>query len=145
MRSSLRFPKPFHLRTSRDFSRVYRSGRRARGSILLLVGVPNGLGHPRLGLSVSKKIWKHAVKRNRVRRVFREAFRLSSPELPAYDFVLIPAEPKLAPNTRDTVHELRRLSAKIERRTQEASTSEPRTRAEGPQAARRGKRKGKAS
>ncbi|MEM8713667.1 MAG: ribonuclease P protein component [Planctomycetota bacterium] len=123
MPSTLRFPKPFHLRTSREFSYVYRSGRRARGSILLLVGVPNGLGYPRLGLSVSKKIWKHAVKRNRVRRVFREAFRLTAPDLPAYDFILIPAEPKLAPNTRDTTLELRRLSAKIERRTREAAAS----------------------
>ncbi len=121
MPSRLRFPKPFHLRTSRDFSRVYRSGRRARGSVLLVVGVPNGLGHPRLGLSVSKKIWKHAVKRNRVRRVFREAFRLSSPELPPFDFVLIPAEPRLKPNTRETMVELKRLSQKIERRTMQAA------------------------
>ncbi len=120
MPSRLRFPKPFHLRTSRDFGRVYRSGRRARGSILLLVGAPNDLGHPRLGLSVSKKIWKHAVKRNRVRRVFREAFRLSSHDLPAFDFVLIPAEPRLEPNTRDTILELKRLSQKLERRMAEA-------------------------
>ncbi len=122
MPSRLRFPKPFHLRSARDFSRVYRTGRRARGSVLLLVGAPNGLGHPRLGLSVSKKIWKHAVKRNRVRRVFREAFRLSAAELPPYDFVLIPAEPRLAPNTADTLIELQRLGAKIERRTTEGKS-----------------------
>lgn len=113
MPSRLRFPKPFHIRRARDFSRVYRSGKRARGSIMLLVGAPNGLGHPRLGLSVSKKIWKHAVKRNRVRRVFREAFRLSSPELPPLDYVLIPAEPRLEPNTADTVLELKRLARKL--------------------------------
>ena len=126
MPSKLRFPKPFHIRRARDFSRVYRVGKRARGSILLLVGAPNGLDHPRLGLSVSKKIWKHAVKRNRVRRVFREAFRLSCPELPPFDFVLIPAEPRLLPNTADTVLELKRLGQKLLEKVERANeTSEP--------------------
>lgn len=120
MPSRLRFPRPFHLRRTRDFSHVYRRGQRAKGSILMLVGVPNGLGHPRLGLSVSKKIWKLAVKRNRVRRVFREAFRLAAPELPAFDFVLIPAEPRLEPNTRDTLQELTRLATKIAGRSEKA-------------------------
>ena len=126
MPSKLRFPKPFHIRRARDFSRVYRVGKRARGSIMLLVGATNGLDHPRLGLSVSKKIWKHAVKRNRVRRVFREAFRLSCPELPPFDFVLIPAEPRLLPNTADTVLELKRLGQKLLEKVERANeTSEP--------------------
>ncbi|QDV06923.1 Ribonuclease P protein component [Planctomycetes bacterium Poly30] len=124
MPSRLRFPKPFHIRRARDFSRVYRIGKRARGSILLLVGAPNGLGHPRLGLSVSKKIWKHAVKRNRVRRVFREAFRLSTTDLPPFDFVLIPAEPRLLPNTKDTVLELTRLARKLHEKVERASAED---------------------
>lgn len=99
---------------------MYRDGRRARGSILLVVGAPNGLGHPRLGLSVGKKIWKGAVRRNRVRRVFREAFRLSAPELPPLDLVLVPAQPALKPETRATVRELKRLAGKVARRIDES-------------------------
>jgi ribonuclease P protein component len=61
----------------------------------------------RLGLSVGKTIWKSAVKRNRIRRVFREAFRLAYPELPpGLDVVLIPARPKLVPVLADIRAEL---------------------------------------
>lgn len=36
---------------------------------------PNGLGYARLGLIVSKKIERHAVKRNWIKRILRETFR----------------------------------------------------------------------
>ena len=111
------------MRSGRDISRAYREGRRARGHVLVIVGAPNGLGHPRLALSVGKKIWKSAVKRNRVRRVFREAFRLSARDLPPLDYVLIPAEPRLAPNTPETERELRRLATKVARRLVDAGVS----------------------
>ena len=121
MATRLRFPRHFRIRSGRDFGRVYRDGRRARGSILLVVGAPNGLDHARLGLSVGKKIWKGAVQRNRIRRVFREAFRLSAPDLPPLDLVLIPAEPRLRPGTAETVQELQRLAHKVARRLAEAA------------------------
>lgn len=120
MNSSFRFPRAFRLRSGRDISRAYREGKRARGDLLLVVGAPNDLGHPRLALSVGKKIWRGAVQRNRVRRVFREAFRLAARDLPPLDYVLIPAEPKLAPKTPETERELRRLAAKVARRLAEA-------------------------
>lgn len=120
MESNLRFPRAYRIRSGSTFSHVYRAGRRARGSVLIVVAAENGLGHPRLGLSVGKKIWKSAVKRNRIRRVFRESFRLCAPELPPLDFVLIPAEKGLRPNTKETRAELLRLAAKVQRRIVEA-------------------------
>ncbi|MEL6715565.1 MAG: ribonuclease P protein component, partial [Planctomycetota bacterium] len=69
--------------------------------------------------------WKSAVKRNRVRRVFREAFRLSAPELPPLDLVLVPAAKKLRPNTRETQRELVRLAEKVARRLDEARRVDP--------------------
>ena len=110
----LSYPRHLRLVHKRDFERVYREGLRARGATLLVVGAQNGLAHSRLGLSVGKSIWKNAVQRNRVRRVFREAFRLSQHELPpGFDFVLIPARPKLEPELAATRAELERLAHKV--------------------------------
>ncbi len=77
----------------------------------------NGLEHPRLGLSIGKRCQRNAVPRNRVRRVFREAFRLSLRELPSgYDIVLIGSTPKLRPRLDETMGELVHLVRKAERR-----------------------------
>jgi len=125
MQTNLRFPRPFRIRSGKTFTRIYREGRRARGSQIIVVGAPNGLQHPRLGLSVGKRIWKSAVKRNRVRRVFREAFRLAAPDLPPLDLVLIPAEPKLRPTTAEATRELKRLARKVQGKLHAAAQVSP--------------------
>lgn len=106
----LSFRRPLRLWRARDFARVYRQGSRARGPSLTVVLVPNDLEHPRLGLSVGKRCWKRAVRRNRVRRLFREAFRLSVPELPAVDLVMIGSTPGLEPELAVIRHELVQLA-----------------------------------
>ena len=45
--------------------------------------LPNSVGRPRLGLSVSRKVGV-AVKRNAVRRRLREIFRSAAPGVPAH-------------------------------------------------------------
>jgi ribonuclease P protein component len=62
------------LRTSRQFEAVYSRGARVHSSTLVLYGLLNNLGYPRLGVTVSRKIGK-AVVRNRVKRRIREIFR----------------------------------------------------------------------
>ncbi len=103
-----------------DFQRAFAEGSRARGSILLVVARRNGLEGTRLGLSIGKSIWKSAVRRNRVRRVFRESFRLAYPDLPqGYDLVLIAAAPALEPALEPTQRELVSLARKAARRFEE--------------------------
>jgi ribonuclease P protein component len=109
-----------------DFARAFRRGSRARGATLVVVIHENERDHARLGLSIGKVVWKSAVKRNRVRRIFREAFRLEYAHLPSgCDIVLIAAEKRLEPELETTRHELVKLARKahsrlIERREQEA-------------------------
>ena len=137
-----RFPlRPaMRIRRGNDFQRAYRRGSRARGNNLIVVACPNGLGFSRIGLSVGKRIWKQAVRRNRIRRIFKEAFRLVYPELPeGYDFVLIPAVPKLRPTLGATRSELTALGRKAARRAKErhegaSDTDEQRVRNSGSRA-----------
>ncbi len=121
----LAFDRKKRLVAKGDFERAFRQGSRARGSILVVVARANGLPHTRLGLSIGKSIWKSAVKRNRVRRIFRESFRLSYPELPVgFDFVLIAAAPKLEPKLDATRLELVSLARKAVRRAREKAATE---------------------
>jgi ribonuclease P protein component len=92
---SASFPKPLHLRTPREFAAVYDAKVRESRGPLLIYALPNGLNHPRIGLSTSRKVGT-AVRRNRIRRLLREAFRLMQHDLPrGYDLVVVvrPHEP----------------------------------------------------
>ena len=116
----LRFFLRRHRMGPKDFARVYREGSRARGSFMTVALRPNGLGRTRFGLSVGKRCWRSAVKRNRVRRVFREAFRLSLPELPGgLDVVLIASTPSLEPKLEPTRQQLLAMVRKALRRFEE--------------------------
>ena len=112
-----RFPLKKHRMTGDDFKRAYAKGSRARGGLMTVAVCENGLGISRMGLSIGKRCQKSAVKRNRVRRVFREAFRLSLQELPVgIDVVLIGSTPKIEPNLADTMQELESMVRKAHRR-----------------------------
>src|SRR5688572_20071284 len=82
-------PKSRHLRSPAEFAAVYDAKVRESRGPLMAYAKPNDLGHPRLGMSVSRKVGI-AVRRNRIRRLLREAFRLMQHDLPAgYDFVVV--------------------------------------------------------
>ncbi len=86
----LTFPQTHRMKTPAEFERCYARKRSTSDAVLVVYACENGLPHPRLGCSVSKKIGG-AVVRNRYKRLFREAFRLMQHQLPTgIDLILIP-------------------------------------------------------
>ena len=83
-----RFPRSCRLTARRQFLAVYDMGQRVTSRSFLLFGLPNAVGHPRLGITVTRKIG-NAVRRNRAKRLLREVFRRHRQRLnPAIDVVV---------------------------------------------------------
>ena len=69
-----RFPRSCRLTARRQFVEVYGRGRKARRSAFTIFGLPNTVGHSRVGLTVTRRTGG-AVVRNRVKRLLRDLFR----------------------------------------------------------------------
>jgi len=111
MTIDLRFRKRERLRKRSDFARVYAARRAASDPFLVVYVLENGLTWSRLGLSVGKRVGG-AVRRNRIRRRLREAFRKNKADLPTGLDIICVAKP--AANTEEAVlaRSLRDLAAR---------------------------------
>ena len=97
-----------HLKRESDFRLTFDRKRSVSDERLIISARDNGLEHNRLGMSVSRKVGS-AVVRNRLRRLYREAFRLTKTELPiGLDLILIPRGPK-QPSLAEIMESLRKL------------------------------------
>jgi len=83
-----RFPRSARVRLRAEYTAVFEQGRRTGDPLFGLHWVP-GPQPPRLGLAVSRKVDPHAVGRNRIKRVLREATRRLRPQLAGGDYVVV--------------------------------------------------------
>jgi ribonuclease P protein component len=93
--TSEQFPHRVRIVRSADYRTLYRDGRRIQSERFVLFGLQNKIGHPRLGLTVSRKVGG-AVVRNRVKRIFREIFRRSFSEIPSQFDIVVNAKSSCA-------------------------------------------------
>ena len=89
------YPKSHRLGGKLQFSAVFDAKVKETRGPLAVYSLPNERGHPRLGISISRRVG-NAVRRNRIKRLLREAFRIHQHDLPGgYDLVIVvrPHEP----------------------------------------------------
>ena len=88
---SYAFPPSARLHRPSEFMHALKGMRIARGDLLVLntpkTIADSGEVSARLGLIIAKRFAPHAVTRNTIKRVLREAFRLQAAQLPARDYV----------------------------------------------------------
>ena len=114
------FDRACRFRGRTIFSEVYGQRVRREAGPLLVYARPNGLEFSRLGLSVGRRIG-NAVRRNRVKRLLREAFRLNRDAWPAgYDWLIVvrPHEPvDMSRYARHLAEATSRLDEKWQKKT----------------------------
>ncbi len=81
------YTKELRLNKADDFSSVFILRKTRNGQWLKIHYKVNDLGYSRLGLIVSKKNHKRANKRNYMKRVIRELFRLEQPKWNGFDVI----------------------------------------------------------
>ena len=85
-----KFTRHERLTKKKEFEKVFQEGKVIKDGKVVLYVMPNSLGVSRLGLVVSRKVG-NAVRRNRVKRLLREVYRLNKHLLNiSVDIVAIP-------------------------------------------------------
>ena len=78
-----------HLKSNRDFQKVYNNGKSLANKYLVMYVLKNDLNENRFGISVSKKVGNSVV-RHRITRLIRESYRLNCNLFESgYDIVVI--------------------------------------------------------
>jgi len=89
---SFRFKKEERIVTRAEFNQANLQGRRHYTQHFRVVIKQNGTDSTRLGITVAKKVG-NAAKRNRIKRLIREFFRLNKQRIPVgYDILISPVK-----------------------------------------------------
>jgi ribonuclease P protein component len=84
------YPRNYRLLLAAQYQRVFRHCEvKANDRFITVLAISNDLRYPRLGMVVSIKAAGNAVKRNRIKRLLRESFRLHRELLARFDLVVL--------------------------------------------------------
>ncbi len=115
------FPKRVRLLKASEFEHVFNARNSASDQWIVLFGAANELGHPRLGLTVSRRCGG-AVVRNRWKRLLRESFRLTQHNLRAIDFVCV-VRAQQPPGLEQLKRSVMTLSARVNKKIAQAAAA----------------------
>lgn len=87
--TSQTFSQTERIKSPLHFEKVFKEGVVAADGVLVIHVSLNNLRHPRLGLSLSKRVG-NSPKRNRWKRLIRESFRKQKDKFPRVDIVVRP-------------------------------------------------------
>lgn len=105
-----RFPKAHRLLKRGQFTRVRRCGRVAKGTFFVVCWADGETKHRRFGVTVSKRVSRRAVDRNRIKRLAREAYRTHPQYFPAAaDVVLFAKAGRRPAGLGDVLHDIASL------------------------------------
>lgn len=89
-------PSPHRLRLDNDIKRVLKSKAGAFDPVCGVKTAKNELGVSRFAVVVPNKVTKSAVKRNTIRRQYREIIRLWLGDIaPGFDVILLVSKPAM--------------------------------------------------
>lgn len=106
--------KTVSLTENKQFLRLYKKGKYYVGKFIVLYVSQNKMNINRIGITVSKKIGK-SVKRNKVRRLIRENYRLYEGYIKSgFDCVFVARESDRLPDFWEIRKEMKFLLRKLE-------------------------------
>ena len=85
-----------------EYRRILRSGQRRSDPLFTVYAAANTFGHPRLGVTVARKVSNRSVVRNLIKRQIRESYRLARNCMLPLDIVVI-ARPAAATEPRQAL------------------------------------------
>lgn len=94
------FTKADRILKHSDFLRISRYGIKLQNRYVVVLFCPGRFKRTRLGVTVSKKVG-NAVERNRIKRIFREYFRLNRHKITGFWDINIIAKKEVAGLTSD--------------------------------------------
>ncbi|MEM1092571.1 MAG: ribonuclease P protein component [Pseudomonadota bacterium] len=100
------FGRSFRVLTKKDYGRVFAKPRRTASRAFTVLACRGATNHARLGLAVSKKVDKRAVKRNQIKRLARESFRRNAIRQQPVDLVVIARAPAASMSARELLSAL---------------------------------------